>query len=112
PGARLYKSGDLARYRADGSIDFLGRLDQQVKIRGVRVEPAEVEAILRRTPGLRDVVVVVRNDQPDDRHLVAYLVADQDLQLDERALRSDLRAHLPEQMVPAAFVRLEALPLS
>ncbi len=111
PGARLYKTGDLARYRPDGSIEFLGRLDDQVKIRGFRVEPGEIEAVLNGHSGVREAVVVAREDAPGEKRLVAYVVPESK----ERPLLGQLRAHLqqrlPEYMVPSGFVLLEALPL-
>ena len=108
PGARLYRTGDRVRRRADGSLEFGGRVDGQVKIRGFRIEPGEVEAALRRQEGVADCVVVAREDRPGDRRLVAYLVGPADAE----ALRERLRGELPEYMVPAAFVALETLPLT
>ena len=114
PGARLYKTGDLARYLADGSIEFLGRLDQQVKIRGFRIELGEIESVLGQHPAIREAVVIVREDIPGDKRLVAYMVEEE--QLDREHLLSDLRgfvrAKLPEYMVPSAFVVLDAMPLT
>jgi amino acid adenylation domain-containing protein/non-ribosomal peptide synthase protein (TIGR01720 family) len=108
PGERLYRTGDLGRYRADGTIECLGRIDQQVKIRGFRIEPGEIETLLRRQPGVRDCAVVVREDAPGDRRLVAYVAGGADAE----ALRAAVRAALPDYMVPAAFVEVEALPLT
>ncbi|HEX7239875.1 MAG TPA: amino acid adenylation domain-containing protein, partial [Longimicrobiaceae bacterium] len=111
PGARTYRTGDRARWLADGTLEFLGRTDQQAKIRGFRVEPGEVETALRAHPGLRDAVVAVREDTPGNRRLVAYLVPHPGAETPRpAALRTFLRARLPEYMVPAAFVPLEALP--
>jgi amino acid adenylation domain-containing protein len=111
PEARLYKTGDVARWRTDGNIEFLGRVDEQVKIRSFRVEPGEIESILSSHPAVRGSVVVLREDGPDQKHLVAYIVPrDTDPAIDE--LRGYLKGRLPEYMVPSAFVTLEALPLT
>jgi non-ribosomal peptide synthetase component F len=108
---RLYKTGDLARYLSDGRIEFLGRIDDQVKIRGLRIEPGEIEAALRAHPQVRDATVVLREDVPQMPRLVAYVVGDPEVPNDA-TLRQLLRQRLPEYMVPAAFVRMEALPLT
>ena len=109
PGERLYRTGDLARYRADGVIDFFGRFDHQVKLRGYRIELGEIEAAFGRWPAVREAVVLMREDLPGDRRLVAYLVGDVPPVTE---LRRELAEELPEYMVPAAFVTLEALPLN
>jgi amino acid adenylation domain-containing protein/thioester reductase-like protein/non-ribosomal peptide synthase protein (TIGR01720 family) len=111
-GSRLYKTGDLVRYRTDGNIDYLGRIDYQVKIRGFRIELGEIEAQLLLHPKVKEAVVLTREDQPGDKRLVAYLVEDQlgTLQLDE--LKVLLKQSLPDYMVPGAFVVLEQMPLS
>ena len=109
PGGRLYRTGDLARWLPDGEMEYLGRIDHQVKIRGVRIEPAEIEVALRRQPGVREAVVVVREDRPGDPRLVAYVAGD--LSRDTE-LRELLREHLPSSMVPSRVVRLDALPLT
>jgi amino acid adenylation domain-containing protein/non-ribosomal peptide synthase protein (TIGR01720 family) len=113
PGARLYKTGDLARYLPDGNLEFLGRRDQQVKVRGYRVELREIEAALRQHPAVREAVVLDREDErPGDKRLAAYLVANQTPAPTPHALRLFLKQKLPEYMVPTAFVMLEALPLT
>jgi amino acid adenylation domain-containing protein len=109
-GATLYRTGDLARWRNDGTLEHLGRLDFQVKLRGFRIELGEIEAGITQHPAVRDVAVIIREDIPGDKRLVAYLVAENapaDL-LDQ--LRTRLRAAMPEYMVPSQFVMLETLP--
>ncbi|MFJ3794141.1 amino acid adenylation domain-containing protein [Kitasatospora sp. NPDC090091] len=112
-GARLYRTGDLARTRADGVIELIGRLDHQVKLRGLRIELGEIESVLRRHPGVERAVVAARGSG-DERRLVGYLVPAPDggAAPDAAELRALLRAELPEYMVPAVFVTLDALPLS
>ncbi|MCP4661664.1 MAG: amino acid adenylation domain-containing protein, partial [bacterium] len=116
-GTRLYRTGDLVRRRHDGAIEFLGRIDRQVKVRGFRIELGEVEAVVARHPQVQEAVVVVGTPDggtglPGDRRLVAYVVREQGEQLDAEALRADLGNSLPDYMVPAALVWLERLPLT
>jgi amino acid adenylation domain-containing protein len=111
PGERLYRTGDLVRRRSDGELEFLGRIDHQVKIRGVRIEPAEVEAALLALPGLREAVVLAQGEG-SDRRLIAYVVAEADAEMEAATLRESLLRLLPRAMVPAAFVLLSGLPLT
>ena len=116
-GARMYKTGDLGRWLADGNIEFLGRNDLQVKIRGYRIELGEIEAVLAQHAAVRDAVVVAREDPGGDKRLVAYYTCAEAGEQNERAwgaeqLRAHILAKLPEYMVPAAYVRLESLPLT
>ncbi len=112
PGARLYRTGDRARYRGDGNLEYLGRIDQQVKIRGHRIEPGEVESRLCAHAGVKEAVVISREDQPGDKRLVGYVVGAQGAELEPGILRAHLKESLPEYMVPSALVFLEALPLT
>jgi amino acid adenylation domain-containing protein len=117
PGTRLYRTGDRVRWRTDGEIEFLGRVDHQIQLRGFRIEPGEVEAALRQAPGVRDAVVILREDAPGDPRLVAYVVhavdtVDPGPSLPSgRALRDHLARRLPGHLVPSVVVVLSALPL-
>jgi amino acid adenylation domain-containing protein/non-ribosomal peptide synthase protein (TIGR01720 family) len=110
PGARLYRTGDKASLREDGAIEFLGRLDDQVKLRGFRVEVGEIEAVLRAQPEVHEAVVVVREDVAEAKRLVAYVVP-ADARLTSADLRRALETALPDYMVPSAFILRDALPL-
>jgi amino acid adenylation domain-containing protein len=112
PGARLYKTGDLARWLPDGRIEFVARVDHQVKVRGFRVELKEVEAALAQHPALRNVVVVAREDAPGVKRLVAYVVARPPAVPTTSELRSFVRESLPEYMVPSAYVVLDDFPMT
>jgi natural product biosynthesis luciferase-like monooxygenase protein len=112
PGARLYQTGDLARYLQDGSIEFLGRLDQQVKVRGFRIELEEIEAVLSEHHGVREAVVTVREDVPGDKRLVAYLVPPPQQLHNSEQLEIFLRRKLPNYMIPSSFVVLDKLPMT
>jgi amino acid adenylation domain-containing protein/thioester reductase-like protein len=110
--ARMYKTGDIGRWRTDGTIDYLGRNDHQVKIRGFRVELGEIEARLAQHPQVKEAVVIAREDSPGEKRLVAYLTSQDEYIRDVEALRTHLRDTLPEYMVPSAFVALQKLPLT
>ncbi|HEV2733862.1 MAG TPA: condensation domain-containing protein, partial [Longimicrobiaceae bacterium] len=113
PGMRLYRPGDRARWLSGGELEFLGRVDQQVKVRGFRIEPGEVEAALEIHPAVRRALVHAREDEPGERRLVGYVVPEEGVEAPGAAeLRSHLAARLPEYMLPSAFVVLETLPLT
>jgi acyl carrier protein len=125
PGTRLYKTGDLVRYLPDGNLEFVGRVDEQVKVRGHRIEPGEIEAMLREHPAVREAVVLAMADTANHNpalssvegsqftmRLVAYVVPHQQPAPTPAELRSFLQGKLPDYMVPAAFVVLDALPLT
>jgi non-ribosomal peptide synthetase component F len=104
----MYQTGDLVRWRADGKLDFLGRTDHQVKLRGYRIELGEIEAVLESQPGVTQAVVIAREDSPGDLRLVAYLTGT----AHEAALRASLGSLLPDHMIPAHFVTLQAFALT
>lgn len=110
PEARLYKSGDIARYRPDGTIEFVGRADTQVKIRGFRVELGEIETVLAQHPAVQEALVLHRDDGPGGRRLVAYIVPRAGQRAEVSRLRSFLREYVPEYMIPPIFVEMAALP--
>ena len=112
PADRLYRTGDLVRYRMDGNVEFLGRIDFQVKVRGYRIELGEIETILSRHEAIQEAVIVVRENIPGDKRLVAYMLPQLGQQPSHVALREYLRDRLPEYMVPSNFVMLEAFPLT
>ncbi|WP_306359963.1 non-ribosomal peptide synthetase [Nocardia sp. CC227C] len=111
-GARLYRSGDLGRWTASGELEYLGRADEQVKLRGFRIELGEIEAAVLADARVRQAAVVLRRDSPDEPRIVAYVVPEADVALELSELRAGVAARLPEHMVPAAFVPLEAIPLT
>ena len=112
PEARLYKTGDLVRYRPDGNLEFLGRIDDQVKIRGFRIELSEIEATLTEHPGVREAVVIAHESAVGDRRLAAYVVLDREGATSEQELRIFLKQRLPDYMLPATYNFLNALPLT
>ena len=112
PGARMYRTGDRAKWLPDGSIDFLGRIDFQVKVRGNRIELGEIEAALAQVPGVSEAVVIVREDTPGDKRLVAYCLCDEKKVVTTGELREFLEQRIPNYMIPSLFVSLDAFPLS
>ena len=112
PDARLYKTGDLARFRSDGTIELIGRNDYQVKIRGFRIEFGEIEAVLRQHPEVREAVVVAREDTVGDKRLIAYVILHQEQSITGSDLQSHVMKHVPGYMVPSSVVLLKAFPLT
>jgi len=112
PGVLCYKTGDLARYLPNGEIEYLGRIDHQVKVRGFRIELGEIESILSQHPAVREVVVLAREEQPGDKQLVAYIVPGQEQTPTTSELRNYLKEQLPEYMVPSVFILLKVMPLT
>ncbi len=110
--ARLYRTGDLCRWRADGNLEFLGRIDDQVKLRGFRIELGEIESVLNAHPDIAHSVVILREDRPGDKRLVAYFVTTAETVPSPSDLRKHLRANLPEYMVPSTFVEIDVIPLT
>lgn len=111
-GTRLYRTGDLVRYCSDGNLEFLGRIDHQVKVRGYRIELGEIEGLLGQHPEIQEAVVLMREDVPNNQRLVAYFVTNTETAPSASNLRNFLKAQLPEYMVPSVFVQLKALPLT
>src|SRR4051794_14791771 len=111
-GERIYRTGDLVRWEDDGSLQHLGRIDHQIKLHGVRIEPGDIEDALLRHPAVRQALVVARDRHGGGKWLVGYIVCDQGAEPEGRALREMLRASLPKPMIPSVFVRLDALPLN
>ncbi len=111
-GSRIYRSGDIGRYREDGSIEYVGRVDHQVKIRGARIEIGEIESVMREVRGVREAVVVVREEEGKGKELIGYVVMEEGEEVSVREMREELELRLPKVMVPRAIVRLEGMPLS
>src|SRR4029078_2007168 len=111
---RLLKTVDLGRWRPDGNIEYIGRIDHQVKIRGFRIELGEIESTLLKKSSVREAVVLAREDTPGDKRLVAYVVLNEGVSPDDMSntLRNDLKQTLPDYMVPSAFVVMDAFPLT
>jgi acyl-coenzyme A synthetase/AMP-(fatty) acid ligase len=110
PGERMYKTGDLARWLPDGNIEYLGRLDNQVKVRGFRIEMGEIESELLRHEDIKEAVVAARDDKEGTKYLCAYLVSEKELPVAD--LRNHMAQNLPEYMIPSYFIRLEQIPLT
>jgi acyl-coenzyme A synthetase/AMP-(fatty) acid ligase/acyl carrier protein len=112
PGSRLYRTGDLARSAPEGCLEFIGRIDRQIKIRGHRIEPVEIESVLMQVPSVSECVVIARSDEPDDKRLIAYLVLKEGAAETALELRRLMKQRLPAYLVPSSFVILESIPRS
>jgi amino acid adenylation domain-containing protein len=111
-GARLYKTGDSARFLPDGNVEYLGRIDHQIKLRGFRIELGEIEAVLGKCPGVRQAAVILREDNPGDKRLVAYMIASAGATLDVDRIRAEIKETLPEHMVPSRFMVVPEFPMT
>ncbi|MEH6978355.1 AMP-binding enzyme, partial [Bacillus pseudomycoides] len=111
-GTRMYRTGDLVKWRKDGSLDYVSRADHQIKIHGFRIELSEVETVLSQHPHVEQVVVIVREDRPGDKRLVAYIVPDADGNLDLAEIRTYAGGSLPGYMIPSAIMTMSELPLT
>jgi amino acid adenylation domain-containing protein len=111
-GGRLYKTGDLCLFRRDGNIEYLGRNDFQIKIRGLRVEIGEIEALIKQISGMREVIVLAREDEPGDKRIIAYFINSSEMKVDVKEISKELRDKLPAHMIPSAFVPMDAFPLT
>ncbi len=112
PGARLYKTGDSARFLPDGNVEYLGRIDHQIKLRGFRIELGEIEAVLGKCAGVRQAAVILREDRPGDKRLVAYMIASAGATLDVDRIRGEIKETLPEHMVPSRFMIVAEFPMT
>ncbi|WP_189172374.1 non-ribosomal peptide synthetase, partial [Pilimelia anulata] len=112
PGTRMYRTGDLARWDTNGNLTFHGRTDHQVKIRGYRIELPEIETTLTNHPHIRQAAAIVREDQPDNKQLVAYLIPQPHTTINTTDLRHHLTTHLPDYMIPTTLITLDQLPLT
>src|SRR5215217_2011173 len=111
-GARLYRTGDVARYRSNGVIECLGRVDNQIKVRGYRIESGEIEAVINQISNVKESVVLVKENEGGDKRLIAYLVTEPDKTVETNTLRNQIKTKLPDYMVPSAFILLDEIPLT